>query len=84
MRLSIVKSDPGYHPMAQQCRILLDGVEIKNCFTADEEEGKVYCYGGHLKRTRSGLAVKKEIKTGKVKIIKPENFENIPYQGDHK
>lgn len=47
MRVSVRKSDPGYHPMASQFgfKILLDGQDMTmHCHTADEEEGRLYCY----------------------------------------
>ncbi len=46
MRLSIREEDPGYNFEATlHCKVLLDGVDVtKQCFTADEEEGKVWWY----------------------------------------
>ncbi len=74
MRLSIDEDDPGYDERAiGQCRVLLDGVDVtNNCYTADEEEGKVWC----RKRNELGNCfidpetggVASEVLTGKVKI----------------
>lgn len=46
MRISVRKSDPGYHPMAgSNFRIMLDGEDVTSmCHTADETEGRVYGY----------------------------------------
>lgn len=55
MRVSVRKNDPGYHPMASQFgfKILLNGEDMTcRCHTADEEEGRLYCYdvndNGHM------------------------------------
>jgi hypothetical protein len=43
MRLSMDKDDPGYDPARGiHAKVLLDGVEVKDCVTADEELGKVW------------------------------------------
>ncbi len=45
MRLSVKKGDIGYSPRwAIKAKAILDGKEVKNCFTADEERGKVWCH----------------------------------------
>ncbi len=45
MRLSVRRDDPGHSPEALRCRVFVDGVDVTNrCFTADEEEGKAWCY----------------------------------------
>jgi hypothetical protein len=44
MRMSVRKDDPGYDPNAVLFIPYLDGVKLDNCFTADEEEGKAYCF----------------------------------------
>lgn len=46
MRLSIREDDPGYDPRAiKDCKAFVDGVEVtERCHTADEEEGKVWCF----------------------------------------
>lgn len=40
MRLSALKDDHGYNPNSQESRVFLDGKELKQCVTADEELGK--------------------------------------------
>lgn len=40
MRLSAVLSDPGYRPDAR-AKVYLDGQEVRDCITADEELGVV-------------------------------------------
>ena len=41
MRLSIDPHDPAYDmPAAMFCRVTLDGLELNNCVTADEELGE--------------------------------------------
>lgn len=42
MRVSVKKDDPGYTKDAYKYKVFLDGVEIKHCFTADEERGKAF------------------------------------------
>lgn len=45
MRISVREDDTGYNPEAcTSYGVLLDGVEIADCFTADEELGIAYCY----------------------------------------
>lgn len=44
MRKSINSGDPDYDPSAWKYRVFLDGVEIFNCHTADDEIGICYCY----------------------------------------
>lgn len=50
MRLSCVLGDPGYHAWLKYCRlmshtvVLLNGSEIPEAITADEEAGEVVCY----------------------------------------
>lgn len=44
MRLSVNKNDPGYSPKAFGARVFVDGTEITNCFTADEESGEAFVY----------------------------------------
>ncbi len=74
MRVSVDKDDPGYKnfPTHRLCKVYLDGAELKNCITADEEEGEVLCYvedeNGELVLTDDGEAVKTEIRHGAVTI----------------
>jgi hypothetical protein len=42
MRISMDENDPAYDPYrAFGAKVFLDGVELKNCLTADEEFGAV-------------------------------------------
>lgn len=65
MRLSADKNDPGYGPGYINAKVFLDGVELKDCVTADEEKGECLCFlpeaGGTMSTT--------EIRRGKVEII---------------
>ena len=67
MRLSVLRTDPGYDPMeAHLVTVKLDGVELKDCVTADEELGEAHCYTvDEYKQQRI------EIRQGKVEIILP-------------
>lgn len=44
MRISVRKDDPGYQANAFDYCVFLDGKELEQCFTADEELGLAYCY----------------------------------------
>jgi hypothetical protein len=44
MRVSTDKMDFGYVPDAYNYRVFLDGVELLNCVTADEELGEAHCF----------------------------------------
>ena len=44
MRLSVRENDLGYHLGSWWARIFVDGIEVKWCFTADEELGEAWCY----------------------------------------
>ena len=45
MRISMDKADRGYNTLiGPRAKIFLDGEEVKNCVTADEELGLVICY----------------------------------------
>lgn len=79
MRLSIDKDDRGYSPEAiAHCKVLLNGVDVTNrCFTADEEEGKVWC----VKWNELGKAfvdpsgnIAKEVLEGRVEILLDEGI----------
>ena len=62
MRLSFLKNDPGYLPDANQYVVLLDGVEVKNVVTANEEGGAVRC--------RLDRSDETYVRRGKVEIIR--------------
>lgn len=72
MRLSVRKDDPGYSKHAFGAKVLLDGVEVEQVFTADEEQGALwrYCTNDHgaLVSDPSGK-VPEECLTGVVQII---------------
>lgn len=46
MRISAMPDDPDFNPHAWKYRVFLDGVELFNCHTADEEQGIAYCFAG--------------------------------------
>lgn len=70
MRVSIDPNDPGYSVHAERARMLLDGVEVRDAVTADEEQGLVIRY------RRAGLAHIRDasdsdviLETGRVRIL---------------
>ena len=74
MRKSVSRNDSGYDPGAHKWKVLLNGEELPNCFTADEERGEAFVY----EKDKSGnfiLDNYEEIKEkrlkGKVKLIGP-------------
>jgi hypothetical protein len=69
MRLSVDKDDPGYSPDAFKAKVTLDGVELRNCVTADEEQGVAICY---IDKPFRGDTVPRETRSGVVKIIMPD------------
>jgi len=75
MRLSLRKSDPGFSHQAFGAKALLDGKEVQDCFTADEEQGIVYCYFrnefGEFVLSDEGDSAKEIELRGEVKIILP-------------
>jgi hypothetical protein len=73
MRLSMDKDDPGYDPGYDPARgihakVLLDGVEVKNCLTADEEKGEVVVLRLDL-QPGGEASPPRETRRGKVRII---------------
>ena len=45
MRISVHRDDPGYFRDTSKTIILVNGLDVaKRCYTADEEEGKAYCF----------------------------------------
>ncbi len=44
MRVSAKKNDPGYVKNPFDYKVFLNGIEIQDCFTADEEQGIAYIY----------------------------------------
>ena len=47
MRKSVLRNDPGFDPAAAEWVVLLDGVQLDHCVTADEEKGEVWIYARH-------------------------------------
>lgn len=43
-RISVNKDDPGFSLEPHRYVVYLNGKRIKDCFTADEEQGYVDCY----------------------------------------
>lgn len=43
MRLTVLDDDPGrkINPGVERYTVYLDGVEVKHCYTADDEKGEV-------------------------------------------
>jgi hypothetical protein len=73
MRLSVDENDPGYSPRVFEATVKLDGVELRNCITADEEAG--YCLVYALDDERRPIVVGDHLirKTvhGRVEIVFP-------------
>ena len=47
MRISVNQGDPAFDVRlgrSHEARILVDGVAVANCFTADEEKGEAWCF----------------------------------------
>lgn len=79
MRLSVIKTDPGYNVASQMCRVYLDGEDVSClCFTADEELGEAHCYvedkDGKLQLTDDQRTIAKTIRRGVVRIAVPAGF----------
>ena len=72
MRKSVIQGDPGYDPDAWRYRVFLDGVEIFNCHTADDDKGIVYCYQ-HCDISESCSGVKTVKRLGVVRLEKTDN-----------
>ena len=72
MRVSVDKEDKGFTRNAPFLTIKLDGVEQKNCITADDELGEIVRYkskDGELVVNRIDRLICKERLNGKVEII---------------
>lgn len=74
VRVSVREGDPGYDPDSHRYRVYVDGVEVRDCFTADERTGEAWCYvrgaDGKLKITRPGGALVEFAKRGVVRVVK--------------
>jgi len=79
MRLSVRKTDPGYHPMAWGAVVYLNGQKIRGCFTADEEKGEIFLLkkdsNGAYVKNAAGDDIEVERKTGEVRIVVPVGFK---------
>ncbi len=89
MRLSADKDDPGYDAEAlKDCKSFVDGVEITNrCYTADEEEGKAWCFklnelGNKFIDDATGEAAK-EILSGEVVIMIGKGMNGYDAHSSH-
>lgn len=71
MRMSVRHGDPGMCKEAFRARVFLDGAELSNCFTADEEKREAHCYASDAsgKLIVDGDCIKEEIKRGRVEIV---------------
>lgn len=67
MRISVDATDAGFMPDANlfDIRILLDGIEVKNCLTADSDKGEILVFTGSS-ANGSWLT---EWRKGKVEIV---------------
>jgi hypothetical protein len=76
MRISVIPEDAGYDYKASKAKVTLDGVDIRDCFTADEESGEAHCYArddeGNLSiDPEAPDSVLTEIRRGEVAITFP-------------
>lgn len=67
MRLTVLDDDPGINVRPRRYKVLLDGVEVKRCLTADDERGEVIAgvrdeYGGMRRQTLYGKVVIERIR----------------------
>ena len=73
MRSSAIKSDPGYATFQPGASITVDGVPVRDCFTADEELGEAWCYvrnaAGVFEKDSTGRKIHQVCHRGKVVII---------------
>lgn len=68
MRLSVRKDDPGYPAWSRidqkaEVRVYLDGIQVEECITADEEAGYVLC--NKLKNGKPFITKTQEVATEK-------------------
>lgn len=72
MRLTVLDDDPGVkiEPYRERYKVFVDGIEVKYCFTADDEKGEVIAAvtneQGHMQA--EGGEVKRQTLYGKVLI----------------
>ena len=72
MRKSVIPGDPDYDPQAWRYRVYLDGVELFNCHTVDEEAGICWCYE-HCEVSESCRGVRTVERRGAVKLAPIQN-----------
>ena len=76
MRISVMKTDPGYIPDAHKHLAFLDGNPLFNCFTADEEQGTAWVHKTDEEKNvlvnKPGTGIITELLKGRVQIIKAE------------
>jgi hypothetical protein len=70
MRLSVERGDEGHCALAYYAdvQVLLDGVEVRDCITADTELGLVICYAPEA--YVAGEEMTRIEKRGKVEILR--------------
>ena len=69
MRMSVHEGDTGYSEHAFDFMAFCDGVELKKCHTADEEEGYAVCYDMDAFLPGMGSIPEKKV-YGKIEIRK--------------
>lgn len=76
-RSSVRKHDPGHFAFTRNpgCKVLLDGVELRACITADEVEGfaLVYATDAEGKKIRVRDHMQEEVVRGKIEIVWPDS-----------
>ena len=73
MRISVDPADPGYVQGSSIYQVYLDGRQLKDCVTADEERGNLICYkheNGKPVINKAGDEFVLETLQGKVEIAK--------------
>lgn len=79
MRISTIKTDPGYTQGCVGIRVYLEGAEVTHVFTADEEQ-RLIVQGdldatGRLQLTADRQEVKKVTRHGHVRVELPPGFK---------
>lgn len=92
MRISADKTDPGYSPDYRHFKPMLDGVEVMNCITADEEDGMVLAYvldargkpqgdpgnpGRVMTEIRRGVVTIVDMRPERPAQVSPDTFEGF-------
>lgn len=75
MRISADRNDPSFNELYLKSKVMLDGVEIRNCITADDEAGECVCFvtdaDGRLPPPDAKGNALTEVNRGVVKIMLP-------------